>query len=123
MAALSEQEAGIIKGVASALHDEIEPLKAQIAALTARVLELEAQRDEMKYCGVWREGRAYTPGSFATHDGAMWHANKKTAEKPGASGDWTMCAKSGWPTSHPRSNTAAAHARDNGHLAWPRAPI
>jgi hypothetical protein len=103
---------GIIAGVVPALHDEIEPLKAQISALQARVLELEAQRDEMRYCGVWREGKEYTPGSFTTHDGALWHANRKTAERPGNSGDWVLAAKSGQPVAHPRPDAATPNARN-----------
>jgi hypothetical protein len=65
-----------------------------------RYHSMEAQRDEMKYCGIWREGKQFTAGSFVTCDGAMWHANKRTSEKPGTTGDWTLAAKSG----NPRAN-------------------
>jgi hypothetical protein len=116
-AALSSHDRGLLQGVAETLA----PYLKKIEALERRLAALEAQRDEMKYCGVWREGKEYSPGSFATHDGAMFHANRRTSEKPGASGDWTMCAKSGWPTAHSRSDPAAtAHARVNGQHPNPR---
>lgn len=104
--------AAIIQGIAPIIKDEVEALQKQIAALSARVVELEAQRDEMKYCGVWRPEKIYTPGSFATCDGAMWHANRKTAEKPGASGDWTMCAKSGLPVASRAPMHRRQHTRE-----------
>lgn len=115
MGALSEQEAGIIKGVASVLHDEIEPLKAQIAALSARVLELE--RGQKTYLGVWKEGREYTPQSEVTCDGARWICHKRTSDKPGTSADWSLMEKSAGagfaPPARERSDTTVtAHARN-----------
>ena len=87
----------VIDAVIGAIAPVIHALEQKTVALQTRIEELEAQRDEMKYCGVWREGKEYSPGSFTTHDGAMFHANRKTSEKPGASGDWVMAAKSGQP--------------------------
>ena len=50
--------------------------------------------------------------SECTHDGARWIAHKRTSDKPGASGDWTMIEKSATPA--PRSDTAAASHHRNG---------
>jgi hypothetical protein len=111
------RDAAVIQAVMSAVAPVIYELEQKTAALSARVTDLEAQRNEMKYCGVWREGKEYTSGSFATHDGALWHANKKTEEKPGMSGDWTMAAKSG---SNPRSDAATSGPR-NGSAHGPPA--
>jgi hypothetical protein len=107
IAALTAREKALLAGIAPFIHE-----------LEKRIEVLEAQRDEMRYCGTWREGKDYTAGSFATHDGAMWHANRRTSEKPGASGDWTMAAKSGQPTASPRPDAATSNPR-NGHDGLP----
>jgi hypothetical protein len=120
----------ITRGYASVIKDYVEQEIAKaIAPLKAQLAELQAAQGEMRYCGVWREGKAYSAGSFATHEGAMWHANRKTAERPdGSHADWTMVAKGGQPVAHarseapPRSDTTSANARTNGHYAQPRGP-
>jgi hypothetical protein len=116
--------AALIKGVVTAVAPYIHELEQKLAALTARVAELEAAQGEMRYCGVWREGKEYSAGSFATDGGALWHANRTTAARPGSSGDWVMAAKSGQPIVHARSETPPAHARNGGAggPANPRAP-
>jgi hypothetical protein len=116
-AALSIRDQGLLQGVAETLA----PYLKKIEALEQRVAGLEAAQNEMRYCGVWRPEKTYSPGSFVTCDGAMWHSNKKTEEKPGASGDWTMAAKSGQPVAHPRDDTSApASPRVNGLHPNPR---
>jgi hypothetical protein len=115
---LSARDKGLLQGVA----ESIAPYLKRIEQLEQRVAELEASASEMKYCGVWREGKTYSSGSFATHDGAMFHANRKTSERPGSSGDWVMAAKSGQPVPHPRSDATTVTPRSNGHYARARVP-
>jgi hypothetical protein len=102
--------AGILKAVAPFVYS----LEQQVTALATRVQELEAAQGEMRYCGVWRSEKEFSAGSFATHAGALWHANRRTSAVPGNTGDWTMVAKGGVPVSHAR----------NGHdtAARPRSP-
>jgi hypothetical protein len=66
----------------------------RLAPLEARIKELEA-RPEMKYLGTWRADRGYSSGSCVTDAGSLWHADKLTAQRPGASPDWTLVAKRG----------------------------
>lgn len=63
-------------------------------ALELRIKELEA-RPAMTYCGTYREGMGYVPGSVCTLDGSMWHAERTTTARPGASSDWVLCVKHG----------------------------
>ena len=88
--AVKSHDAMLIQSVVRAVAPHIIALEKQIAELQARVLELESAQGEMKYCGVWREGKEYTSGSFVTHDGALFHANRKTSARPGdsANGSW-----------------------------------
>jgi hypothetical protein len=82
--------AALIQGVAPVLHEEIEALKAHIAAeiqkatapLLARIAELESSA--MKYCGVHQASIAYRKGCVTTFDGAAWCATRDVSvEKPG----------------------------------------
>jgi len=50
----------------------------------------------MQYAGVWKESHGeYSKGFTATHAGSLWHCNEATADKPGTSEAWTLCAKAG----------------------------
>lgn len=48
----------------------------------------------MKYQGVYRE-QEYQEGDTVTWAGSLWHCDKSTKEKPGASECWTLAAKRG----------------------------
>jgi hypothetical protein len=113
----------LMAGIAPVIKDEIEALQAQIAALSARVLELEA-RPGLKYLGVFRDdGRKYSEGSAVTFDGGIWIALRATSERPNHSADWQLGVKSGGAS--PRSDASAtSHARNGpSHTASrPRTP-
>jgi hypothetical protein len=47
----------------------------------------------MRYCGVWKEGREYTPGQTVTRNGTLFHCGLFTSAKPGESHDWQMIHK------------------------------
>lgn len=74
-------------------------LKQITRNLHERVHAMEAAANtkaQLQYRGVFRAGEEYDSGSFVTYDGSMWHANAKTAAKPGdGSTDWTLCVKRG----------------------------
>jgi hypothetical protein len=66
-----------------------------IGKLTKRVAELE-NRPQLRYLGVFREGRSYEPGAFVTYSGAIWHCNQSTTIPPGnGAAAWTLAVKSG----------------------------
>lgn len=46
------------------------------------------------YCGIFKEGDRYVPGDLVTWGGCLWHCDKETTEKPGAT-DWTLAVKKG----------------------------
>jgi hypothetical protein len=75
-------------------------LKKQIADATApllaRIAELEA-RPQMAYEGVWDATKAYTAGSFVTHQGSLWFAEDTSlGVRPGAgSSAWKLAVKRG----------------------------
>ena len=71
----------------SCLLEETTHLERQIHVLS--------DRPELKYVGVWRDGHAYRLGNLCTHDGSLWHCNAATMSRPGAGGDWQLCAKRG----------------------------
>jgi hypothetical protein len=47
-------------------------VRETVAPLVAHIKELEAQ-PRMSYEGTWEDGRAYTRGSFVTHQGGLCH--------------------------------------------------
>jgi hypothetical protein len=47
------------------------------------------------YKGVWKQGVTYPAGSFITHGGSMWHADKETDFRPGEGGGWTLAVRKG----------------------------
>ncbi|MBI4290584.1 MAG: carbohydrate-binding family V/XII protein [Betaproteobacteria bacterium] len=71
------------------------PMNERIAALEARMTEVEARAASLRYCGVWEEGSAYAQGNFVTHSGSVWHANTTTTSRPGTDATWTLAVKHG----------------------------
>jgi chitodextrinase len=113
----------LMAGIAPILKDEIEALQKQIAALSARIAELES--GAMKYCGVHQASMVYCKGNVVTHDGSAWCATRSVnAERPGTSDAWQLMVKHGKDavaSSSPRSDaTATSNERRNGHYANPR---
>jgi hypothetical protein len=62
-------------------------------ALEKRIAELE--KTPLAYDGPYETGKAYSKGTFVTHDGSLWHANYKTASRPGDGPSWTLAVKRG----------------------------
>ena len=69
-------------------------LTEQVAALTARVSELEA-KPRLRYRGVYDISMMYEAGDFATYDGSAWHCQRPTTDKPGTSDAWQLAIKRG----------------------------
>lgn len=68
-------------------------LVLEIDRLEDRVKGLEAS--PIAYDGVWEAGKAYAKGTFVTFGGSVWHANYKSASKPGDGPAWTLAVKAG----------------------------
>jgi hypothetical protein len=60
-----------------------------------RGVEQKLEQQGPAYKGVWQPGRTYASGSFVTHGGSMFHADKETSFKPGEGGGWTLAVKAG----------------------------
>lgn len=69
----------------------------KIAALEARVAELEMRPKGMTYRGICDAGRVYEPGDVVTHSGSMWVATRRTGDTPGEGGNtgWLLAVKRG----------------------------
>ena len=108
--------AALVKAIVTGIAPVIHELEKEIAVLSSRVAELE--RSRQTYLGVWKEGREYSSQSEVTHDGGRWFCHKRTSDKPGSSADWSLMEKS-LPMPTPRSETATARPRVNGHYSTP----
>ena len=117
--ALSTREKALLAGIAPIIHD----LETQTTELRARIAELESST--LKYCGVYQPSASYQRGCVVTCDGSAFHATRAVnSERPGTSDAWQLMVKHGKdaPTPTPRSETATAHPRENGHYSRPRTP-
>jgi len=89
----------VVAAVRGFVESHVNKLKAENAALAAKVARLEvalAEKVPIKYLGVYRAGATYSEGSMVTRDGSMYHANKTTREAPGdGCQDWQLCVKHG----------------------------
>src|SRR5262245_53076792 len=113
--------AALVAAIMKAVAPHIFELEQKVDALSARVAELEAS--SLKYMGVYQTSGSYPRGSVGTQDGSAWHATRAvTAERPGASDGWQLMVKHGKDAAGPRSETATANARVNGHYSRPRSP-
>lgn len=59
----------------------------------ARIAKLEAA--PFVYDGPHETGKTYQRGTFVSHGGSMWHANRETNARPGDSPAWTLAVKHG----------------------------
>jgi hypothetical protein len=77
----------------------VKPLEARIKALEETVArqQVEIERRNFAYHGVWKDGKVYSVGSFVTHSGALWHSNIfHNSTRPGDGNvAWTLAVKSG----------------------------
>jgi uncharacterized small protein (DUF1192 family) len=84
--------------IVAELKRVIDPLRDRIAALEAKISRIEVTleaRGEMKYCGIWEEGREYSRGHFTTTAGSLWHAEQTTRSRPGTDATWRLAVKKG----------------------------
>jgi HK97 family phage prohead protease len=72
------------------IHEMLKFLAGSVEASERRM-----DQQASAYKGVWQAGKAYPVGSFVTHAGSMWHADKLTDLKPGEGGGWTLAVKRG----------------------------
>jgi hypothetical protein len=89
--------AEVTKAFRGFVEGHISKLKAENAALAARVKCLE-DRPPLKYCGVWVAGKTYQEHSLVTRDGSLWIAKRTTAAYPGGGAEpdsWQLCVKRG----------------------------
>jgi hypothetical protein len=84
---------GLVESLSTTLRERFEKSDRRIEQLEQRIFELEA-RPHLRYCGVFRDGEQYQPGVFVTHAGAVWHANRRTGDRPGTSDAWQLAVKS-----------------------------
>lgn len=92
--------AGLVEGLAPAVRDYcreqvIDPLVERIAALEARIGELERRPAGVQYRGVWAENEHYVEGCLVTLGGSLWVARTNTDARPGTGSGWQLCVKSG----------------------------
>jgi hypothetical protein len=69
------------------IHEMLKFMAGRIEATEHRL-----EQQGTAYKGTWKPG-TYTAGSFVTHAGSMWHADKSTDFKPGEGGGWTLAVK------------------------------
>ena len=67
----------------------------KIAALEARIMAMESHVAELKYCGVWGDGKTYKRGNSCTHDGSIWIALRDTEGRPGQCLEWQLAVRRG----------------------------
>lgn len=88
-------------GIASRdeIRAEIERAVAEDVPLVVKqqVDEEFAQRPDLSYHGVWKEGTHYRRGNWVTYSGSLWHCNDTgTTDRPGdGSEGWTLAVKKG----------------------------
>ncbi len=76
------------KGLEKALGPVVE-------AIVKRIVAVE-NRPVLKDMGTFNGSVKYAAGEIVTHGGSMYHCNvNDTSERPGTSGSWTLCVKSG----------------------------
>lgn len=72
----------------------VDMLAGEVKKLKARAAEVEAK--SMRFRGVHQPAEEYKRGDLVTHQGALWHCNRSTTDRPGSGGtDWQLAVKSG----------------------------
>ena len=92
----------LASAIASTIRKALEPRDRKFAALEQKFLDLQTKQAELEakrsatWAGTWQDGKAFAEGSFITHRGSMWFAEKDTAARPGEPGSgWKLVVKSG----------------------------
>lgn len=84
---------GAVADLAKTIGASVGGLRRQVAELAKRIEMLEAS--PLTYGGTFETGKTYAKGTFCTHNGSLWHANYKTARRPGESAAWTLAVRRG----------------------------
>jgi hypothetical protein len=121
---LAESLALSVKGLLEPIVAALEMERATVAALVARVAELEARAPVpgpmgpagpagaegpagaaglagkdgapgLQYCGVYVRGKTYDAGEVVTDGGSAFHCQRLTGAAPGSSPDWVLMVKRG----------------------------
>jgi hypothetical protein len=105
---LTKREHAQAEGIALFVDDAMKPLAQEIAALKARLAELEKRGIE--YCGVWQRAATYRRGHMVTHDGSLFACIEDSGpnECPGVSNKFQLAAKSGRDARAPSHRGAMA---------------
>ena len=83
------------EGIASVIKPVTDKLSARVAALEARLAEVEGKG--IAYRGVWQKAEGYKRGDAVTSAGSLWIATKdQPLDVPGArAADWQLAVKRG----------------------------
>jgi hypothetical protein len=106
----------VIEAAAPRLHESVDSLRGEGAAVRERVAILESRpplpgpagepgppgqdgaagTPGLSYEGVYQDGKTYERGQLVTWAGSSWHCNEITTSKPGdGSPAWTLMVKRG----------------------------
>jgi hypothetical protein len=69
----------------SSMNERNKMRNATIERLEARVAELEARPNGLKYCGTWKPATTYAVSECVTWDGSLWIALERTSSNPATS--------------------------------------
>jgi hypothetical protein len=81
-----------VKGYVASM---LKPLSDRTTELERKLSEAHSKGFRIQYVGVYRDGKSYEAGQFATHQGGLWHCNEDTDMRPGSGPHWTLAVKSG----------------------------
>ena len=82
----------MVKGTQALIAKRCEPLEQEVAALKARLGEVESKA--ARYCGIWQRASDCSRGDPATSCGGLFPCIKHgTSDEPGTSSDWQLKAK------------------------------
>lgn len=87
----------MIESMARVVNKVLEPMRADVKALGARVAALEAANAEKAYFGVYDGDSGYRKHNMVTHGGSMWVAleDAPAGTRPGESDEWQLAVKKG----------------------------
>ena len=85
----------LVREITNLILKHVKPLRDRNEALELRIVQLEKQAADFKYCGVWHYGESYRRHNFCTYDGSIWVCLRDTAAKPGQSPDWQLAVQKG----------------------------
>jgi hypothetical protein len=84
-----------LRYMADAIDAGFQKHSERISGLERKLSEAERKGFGIRYAGVYKDGKSYEAGQFATHQGGLWHCNEDTSTRPGTGPHWTLAVKSG----------------------------